>query len=156
MVESGANAASNSHAPGELSMPLYYFILKTKEAVIPDEAGVELPDSKAARTEANAIARELMRNRELSARTWRLAVCDDYLIPCFEILFAEVDETIAHLPPQYRKSIEVVARLSAALDDAFKDIRASLVDVRATLARADRMIAEISKTNMERKPGGNS
>jgi len=134
-------------------MPLYYFILKTREAVIPDEAGIELADAEAARAEANAIARELMRNREVSARSWRLEVCDDYLIPCFEILFAEVDETIAHLAPPYRNSVEVVARLSAALDDTLNHVRASLADVRATLARADKMIA-MSKANPERKQPG--
>lgn len=134
-------------------MPLYYFRLKSRGEVIHDLDGIDLPDQDAARVYAVAVARELMRHREPSARSWRLEVCDDYLIPSFEILFAEVDDTMAHLAPEYRKSIEIIARRSASLDDAFSEVRASMLDVRETLARADDVIAATSKTGAGRRLG---
>lgn len=135
-------------------MPLYYFVLKNGRDAIPDHEGVELPNLEAAREHATAVARELMRNRELPARVWRLEICDDYLMPCFEILFAEVDETIAHLSPKYRQSVEVVARLTASVHEAFNQVGATLSEVRATLAQADRIIASIS--GGQNKPGRTS
>jgi hypothetical protein len=133
-------------------MPLYYFTLKGGGDTFSDQEGVELLDLAAAREHATAVARELMRNRELPARKWRLQVCDDYLMPCFEILFAEVDETIAHLQPKYRKSLEGVARLAGRIDDAFSEVRATLSEVRETLAEADRIVAAISMNGSQSKP----
>ena len=125
-------------------MSLYYFILKGGRDIISDQEGVELRDLAAAREHATAVARELMRNRELPARNWRLEVCDDYLVPCFEILFADVDETIAHLPAAYQESIKTAARFSASVCDAFFQVRNSFADVHKTLARADSIIAGMS------------
>lgn len=122
-------------------MPLYYFILKSARDIIPDEEGVELLDLPAARNHAVAVARELMRNRELPARNWRLEVCDDYLVPRFEILFADVDETIAHLPPIYQETIKATAHLAASVNDSFFQVRNSFADVRETLAKADSVIS---------------
>jgi uncharacterized protein DUF6894 len=133
-------------------MPLYYFTLKGGGDAFSDQEGFELPDLAAAREHATAVARELMRHRELPARKWRLEVYDDYLIPCFEILFAEVDETIAHLDPKYRKSLESVARLSALVDDAFSEVRATLSEVRETLAEADRIVSAVSMNGNHSKP----
>ena len=127
-------------------MPLYYFVLKNGYEAIADEEGLELPSLEAARAEAVTIAGELMRNCEVPRRAWKLEVCDDYLIPRFEVLFAEVDETIAHLPQQYRSSIESMARIRASLDDAFHVLRASLADVRKTMARTDEIIGAVSKS----------
>jgi len=125
-------------------MSLYYFILKGGRDIIPDHEGVELQDLAAAREHAVAVACELMRNRELPARNWRLEVCDDYLVPCFEILFADVDETIAHLPPAYQETIKTAARFAASVSDAFFQVRNSFADVRKTLAKADSIIAGMS------------
>ena len=131
-------------------MPLYYFVLKNGYEAIADEEGLELPSLEAARAEAVSLAVELMRNCEVTRRAWKLQVCDDYLIPRFEVLFAEVDETIAHLPQQYRSSIESMARVCASLGDAFRVLRASLVDARKTVARTDEIIGAVSKSY----PGG--
>lgn len=127
-------------------MPLYYFILKSGPDIIPDREGAELPDLATARAHAISVARDLMHNRELQARNWRLEVCDDYLVPCFEIFFADVDETIAQLEPQYQDSIKAGARISVSLSEAFYQVRNSFADVRETLARADTVIASMSKT----------
>jgi Domain of unknown function (DUF6894) len=127
-------------------MPLYYFVLKNGCEAIADEVGLELPNLEAARAEAVSIARELMRNCELARRAWKLEVCDDYLIPRSEVLFAEADETIAHLQPQFRSSIESMARKCASLGDAFHVLRASLADVRKTMARTDEIVGAVSKS----------
>ena len=126
-------------------MPLYHFVLKSQRDVIADREGIELPNLEAARAEAVAVARDMMRNCELPPRNWRLEVCDDYLLPCFEILFAEVDETIAHFQPQHRKEIEASAWNLAMLSDAFYRVRTSLLDVRETLARTDEIIGTMIK-----------
>jgi hypothetical protein len=135
-------------------MPLYYFALKCGSDVIADREGIELPDHGAAHAEAVAIARELMFCRELPTRKWRLQVCDDDLNPCSEVLFAEADETLGHLAPHYRETVEALARHSASLDDAFGEVRASLVEVRETLARADKIIATTFKMGHERTRTG--
>src|SRR5262249_8286657 len=106
--------------------------------------GVDLPNRDAARVHAVAVARELMRNRELVTRPWRLQVCDDYLNPCFEILFAEVDETIAHLTPEFRTSIEIICRGRNSLQDALCEVQMSLAQVKATLSRAGELTSTIS------------
>jgi hypothetical protein len=128
-----------------MAMPLYYFILKSGRDVIPDREGVELPDLATARAHAISVARDLTRNRELSAISWRLEVCDDYLVPCFEILFADIDETITRFEPQYQESIKAAARISISLSEAFYQVRNSFADVRETLARVDTMIAAMSR-----------
>lgn len=72
-------------------MRLYYFVLKTGRHVYPDSEGQEFPDDGAAREHACAVARELMRNREDRTGHWRIQVCDDYLQPRYEFLFADLD-----------------------------------------------------------------
>lgn len=124
-------------------MPLYYFILKNGEEVVPDREGLECADLAAAHAHASAVARELMRNRELRSRPWRLEVRDEDLQPCFEILFADVDDTMAHLPAEYRESIARTSRLTASLHDAVNTVRATLSGVQETLARADELIGMV-------------
>jgi Domain of unknown function (DUF6894) len=87
-------------------MPLYYFTLRTRHETVTNSEGVELPDPEAARSQAIAIAREMVSNCKMPTRRWRLTVRDDYLIPCFEILFAEVDETIANSASPHPHSLE--------------------------------------------------
>jgi actin-like ATPase involved in cell morphogenesis len=122
-------------------MPLFYFILKAGRKSSPDQEGQEFPNEAAARLHAAVVAKELMRNREATTRLWRIQVCNDYLEPSFEVLFAEVDETIAHLPPPLRVSIEKVARTAGALNDAVVEIQRTMSDVRQTLSRADRILS---------------
>ena len=121
-------------------MAMFYFVLKFGRQSVPDREGVELPDEAAARAHAVAVARELMRNREVDTRLWRLQVCDDYLQPKFEVLFAEFDQTISHLPPDLRSSIESVSRTAGALSDAIVNVQSNLIDAKSTLARASRFL----------------
>jgi len=118
----------------------FYFLLKCGQQIIADKEGVDLPDETAARAHAVAVGRELMRNREVDTRLWRLQICDDYLRPRCEVLFAEIDQTIARLPADLRSSIQSVCRTAGALNDAIVDVRTTLGDVMSTLARADRFL----------------
>jgi len=126
-------------------MPLFYFILKTDREKIPDRECLEFPDQDIARAHAEVVTQELMRNRELKTRPWRLEVCDENLRPCFEILFAAKDPSIAHLPPVYRESVEALSSNTANLHDAFNQVRTTLSNVRETLARTDQPISQLRR-----------
>lgn len=114
-------------------MPHYFFHLKGNRGTIPDPTGVELPDEKVARAHGCQVARELMRHREFSTRTWRLDVCDDNGNFCFDVLFVSLDDSIAHLDPDLRSSLEAVCRNTASLGDAVGQIEATLLQLRNTL-----------------------
>jgi hypothetical protein len=134
-------------------MPLFYFALKRDAEKVADRNGLELPDENAAREHAIEIARDLMRNQEVSTRSWRIEVCDDYLIPRFDILFAEIDGSIDHLTPECRKIVEVVSRKSALLQDALGAVQNSMSSVKETLARVDAVVNGVFKTPQSRAPG---
>lgn len=123
-------------------MPLYYFSLKYGRHAISDETGEELADAAAARSHAETIAREIMQSRELKTRFWRIQVSDDYMLPLFEVYFPEVDRTLGHLPPEWRKTVAAVSRSAAHLTDALVRVQGSLAEVRATLKDADRLLTE--------------
>jgi hypothetical protein len=102
-----------------------------------------LPDEAVARQHAIAVARELMSHREHETRLWRVQVCDDYLQPLFEVLFADVDATLQGFPRDLRVSIKRVARTAGALNDAVAEAERTLRESKETLARADRVLASI-------------
>jgi hypothetical protein len=114
-------------------MPHYFFHLKGDRGTIPDPNGTELLDQRAARAHGCQVARELMRHREFSTRMWRLDVCDDKGNFCFDLLFASVDDSIAHLGPDLRSSLEAVCRNTASLSDAIGQVEATLLQLRSTL-----------------------
>jgi hypothetical protein len=126
-------------------MQLFYFLLKAGGRTFPDPEGQELADAAAARKHAIATAKELMHNREIETQRWRIQVCDDYLLPLFDVVFAEVSETVRMYPPTLQASIGRVARTGGALDDAVAKVQVTLGDVRETLARADQVLASISR-----------
>jgi len=125
-------------------MPLYYFVLKNGRHSIPDREGEELTDEAAAREYAVAVARELMRNAPLRARSWRLQVSDENLQPCFELLFAAIDDSLSHLPLHLRNSIEHACRNTASLSDTIIGVQKTLFQVRETLVGANRIIDRVS------------
>ena len=126
-------------------MPLFYFILKTGRNTFPDTDGQEFDDEVAARAHAQAVARELMRNREGSTGHWRVQVCDDYLELRHECLFAEVDQRLQAFPANLQVSIVAVARTTARMGDAFDHIGTTLADIRQTLDRADVVLARLGR-----------
>ncbi|WOH65287.1 DUF6894 family protein [Bradyrhizobium sp. BWA-3-5] len=118
-------------------MPLYYFVLKTGRRSYPDSEGQEFPDDTAAQAHAHAVAHELMRNRESRTSHWRLQVCDDYLQPRFECLFADVDHTLEQYDSNLRATVRRVARTTAALRDSISGIDAQMNNLRQLMSQID-------------------
>ena len=118
-------------------MPKYFFNLAAQEEIVFDLEGVDFPDERSAHEYAEVVARELMARREPRTRAWRLDVRDSNGLPCFDLLFARVDDTLGHLPPQLRSSIEGYCASSASFCEAIRAIRLTLLEVKATIARAE-------------------
>jgi len=126
-------------------MPFYHFILKTGDDLIPDRDGGEWPSEAAARKEAALVAQELMRNqREVKRRAWRIEIRDQDLRPCSELLFAEVDETISHLPPELRDTYIVTSRRMAACFDTLQALHETRAKVAETLSRATTIVTAVA------------
>jgi len=120
-------------------MRRFYFNLAGALGTVPDLTGTELPDESSARAHATVVARELMRNQEWKTHHWRLLVCDAEHRPCFGLLFASVDESMAQYSPEFRASVERLSEDKASLFGAIRDVTMSINQVKATLARADRV-----------------
>ena len=118
-------------------MPLFYFLLKAGRQTFPDTEGQEFVDQASARAHADAVARELMRNRETKTGHWCIQVCDDYLRPLHECVFADVDQTLDAFGADLRVSVAAVARTTAAMNEALQSIDAAMADLRQTLSRMD-------------------
>jgi hypothetical protein len=121
-------------------VPTFYFRLKNGR-YIANESEAEVFSSEAeAQAYGCLIARDLMRHREAATRSWRLQICNQDRIPVSEILFASIDESLAHCPANLRLSIERVSKQTASLSDTIADLRVSLLRMQATLARADKAL----------------
>jgi hypothetical protein len=118
-------------------MPRYYFDLKKRDETLYDNDGADLPDEAAARDHALRVMSELMRNTNARTRSWRLAVMGQDRQSCFELLFASYDDSMAHLTPELRSSVELVCRRHASLTDAIVDVRTTMLQIRGTLARSE-------------------
>ena len=134
-------------------MPLFYFILRAGRDSVPDREGIEFPDQKAAHAHAVEVAHDLMRNREIKTRAWRIGVRDEDLRPCSEVLFATADDSMAHLRPPYRYTVEALYNSTANLFDVVDQVQMTLSNVRETLARADQIMAQLRQHISERKDG---
>jgi len=118
-------------------MPRYYFNLKDRCGFISDTDGTELHDEAAAQRHAGQVARELMRHREAERRSWRVQVCDtEHRVLC-EVLFADVDDSLDHLAPQLKASVKDVYAKTGRVADTINDVRATINQLKGTLARAD-------------------
>ncbi len=120
-------------------MPLFYFTLNNGRQTIVDLDGTDLPDETAARSHADTVARDLMRNDRARTLSWRLEVSDEQRRRCFEVLLASVSEELECFPKSVREGVTQSARRVASLNDDINELRHSLRQVRATLARADGM-----------------
>jgi hypothetical protein len=124
-------------AKNRSGMPRYYFDLKNSDGTLLDPDGTELLDEAAAREHARHVMLELMRNASVRTRMWRLTISDQGRMSCFECLFASHDDSIAHLRPELRSSVETVCHEHGALADAIVDVRTTILQIRDTLARSD-------------------
>ncbi|HEY7298372.1 MAG TPA: hypothetical protein VH684_10590 [Xanthobacteraceae bacterium] len=118
-------------------MPRYFFNLKTRDGTVFDRDGTDLANHSAAKRHAELVARELMANREASTRAWRLDVRDSSDRTCSELLFATIDDSMSHLTPELRSSLDHLCASSAAFAETIHALRLTLLEVRATIARAE-------------------
>jgi hypothetical protein len=118
-------------------MSLYFFNLKHRDGTVPDADGTDLPDDAAARLHASAVARELLRHHEVQRRAWRLQICSAERAVLFELLFADVDTLLDHLRPELKASMRELYVKTGGMNDTIADVRATLHQLRGTLARAD-------------------
>jgi len=107
--------------PQEWRMAVYFFNLKVEDILIRDRDGTICSSDDAARDQGRQIAKELMRNREVRCRPWRMQVCNVLQTPLFEIVFVEEDETLSTLPVELARSIrEVSTTLAKTWDTVAK------------------------------------
>lgn len=118
-------------------MPMYYFNLKTQQGRDLDSDGVELPDDMQAKEYGQQVARELMLQRETKTRFWRIEICDASRSPIIDLLFANVDPSVAGLSPACRITVEQLSARAAALIDTILDTRRSYYELKATLSNSE-------------------
>ena len=119
-------------------MPTYFFNLKNAEGTILDPVGTDLPDEHAAWEHARIVANEIMRHREARTRFWRLQVADGNRDACFDLLFANIDDSIRHLSPELRGSVENLCAKSASLCETIHAVKLTLLQMKGTIARSER------------------
>jgi hypothetical protein len=125
-------------------MPLFHFVLKAGRHAYPDSEGQEFADQASAVKHAQAVARELMRNRENKTGHWRIQVCDDYLQPRREYLFADIDDTLDRFDADSRAWAKAMARTTAAIGDSVRPIDTAMSDLRQMITRIDSIMSSCS------------
>ncbi len=120
-------------------MPIFHFVLKNGWGKYRDVGGDEFQDAATARIHAKLVARELLRNRETRTGSWRIEVRNEKNDCIDEVMLASVDDHFSHLPQPTRAEIDRLYQTNASLADIIGDVRRSLHQVKATIARADRM-----------------
>ena len=85
-----------------------------------------------------AVVHELMRRREVQTRSWCLDVYegDEVDSPISKIQFASVDPSLDHLTPKLRTMVESVSERKRRLSDAIHNVKGTIQESRALLARA--------------------
>jgi hypothetical protein len=116
--------------------PTYTFKLRDDSSGVVDNVGVALNDNASAYLYARAVARELMRCREMQTRYWDLEVYRDGEGPLFDILFATVDPTLDHLRYELRLLVEKVSGKRRALKDVMHAARVTLRESESLVARS--------------------
>src|SRR5262249_44204760 len=89
-------------------MPTYTFKMLDGCGDVEDESGVSLRDHDHALRYARDVIHELMRNREVETRSWRLDVYENGDGPIYAIPFAGIDPTLDHLVPKLRTMVEAM------------------------------------------------
>jgi hypothetical protein len=117
-------------------MPKFFFHLVHDGAAVADREGAELTDEQTAEQHALKVAHELLRHNELRKRHWALDVRDEIGQRVFEIPFASIDDSIAHLPSKSRALIERTCRNRRELQKVMAETRRLIRRSCAERARA--------------------
>ncbi|HET7848516.1 MAG TPA: hypothetical protein VFL51_05580 [Pseudolabrys sp.] len=117
-------------------MPRYVFDLNTGREVFRDPDGMELADATAAEAHGAAVVREIIRNNKAQTSAWRLQIHTGEREPCFEILFASVDDSIRHLPLKVQALVRQGSSTTASLMETFQAVQLTLLRAKAAIARS--------------------
>ena len=103
---------------------------------VEDETGVSFRHRDRAIQYARDIVHELMRNREVQTRSWRLNVYENGEGPICTIPFASVDSTLDHVVPKLRTMVEGMSEQKRLLSDALHAVKVTVQESRALVARS--------------------
>lgn len=114
----------------------YFFVLRDGEggaSILPEES---LQDDHCAVCIGITVAKELMRNREIATRHWRLEIRSDAGDLVQEIRFSEIDETVQHLTPDLQASLRTLCDKKLEIQEVMYDARMTLQEARILVARS--------------------
>jgi len=117
-------------------MPTYTFKVLDGCGDVEDEAGVSFPHRDRAIRYARDVVHELMRNREVQTRSWRLDVYENGDGPICTIPFASIDPTLDHVVPKLRTMVEVMFERKRLLSDVLHAVKVTVQESRALVARS--------------------
>ena len=114
-------------------MPTYTFKVLDGCGDVEDETGVSLRDHDHALRYARDVVHELMRNREVETRSWRLDVYQNGDAPIYAIPFASIDPTLDHLVPKLRTMVEDMSERKRLLGEVLHVVSAEVPGIAAAV-----------------------
>ncbi|EJW12649.1 hypothetical protein A33M_1800 [Rhodovulum sp. PH10] len=105
-----------------------------------DREGMPFADDAAAIVHAEAVALELMRNRERATHFWSLLVRDAGCRVVAVLRFVDLDPTLADFDPALRSTMRRTVHAAGDLGATVREVRSSLLRLRSTMAQADRTL----------------
>jgi len=103
---------------------------------VEDETGVSFHHRDRAIRYAHDVVHELMRNRELQTRSWRLDLYEDGEGPICTIPFAGIDPTLDHVVPKLRTMVEGMSEQKRLLGEVLHAVKVTVQESRALVARS--------------------
>jgi hypothetical protein len=117
-------------------MPTYTFKLLDGSGDAEDTTGVSLSCRDNAIDYGRDVAHELMKNRELKTRSWRLDIYEEGAGHIRGIPFASVDPTLDHLRPERRTTVETLSEQKRSLFEIIHAVTATVRESEALVARS--------------------
>jgi len=117
-------------------MPTYTFKVLDGCGDVEDETGISFQHRDRAIRYARDVVHELMRNRELETRSWRLDVYENGDGPIHAIPFASIDPTLDHVVPKLRTMVEAMSERKRLLSEVLHAVKGTVQESRALVARS--------------------
>jgi Domain of unknown function (DUF6894) len=117
-------------------MPTYTFKVLDGCGDVEDETGVSFQHRNRAIRYARDVVHELMRNREVQTRSWRLDVYENGEGPICTFPFAGIDPTLDHFVPNLRTIVEAMSEQKRLLGEVLHAVKATVQESRALVARS--------------------
>jgi hypothetical protein len=117
-------------------MPTYTFKLSDGCGGAEDTTGVSLSGRDDAIDYGADVVHELMKNRELKTRSWRLDIYEEGDGHIRGIPFASVDPTLDHLVREWRTKVEALSEQKRSLSEVIHEVNITIRESRALVARS--------------------